>query len=115
MNLRIILQPVMAIVFATIDGIKDAKNGKPVYFWALLFSDPEHRDELRQSGWKSIGKVFIIAIILDVIYQLVVHHWVYPGETLFMALILAMIPYLLLRGLANRLMRPFQKKRNEEI
>ena len=34
-----------------------------------------------KEGWKSIGKVFILAIVLDVVYQLIEHRWtVYPGE-----------------------------------
>ena len=94
----------MAIIFAVIDGLKDAKAGKPAYFWTLLFT-PEYRKRLVKNGWKRVGKIFIVASILDVVYQLTVHSTVYPGETLTMAFALAIVPYLVLRGPINRLAR----------
>ena len=36
LHLRFILQPLMAAIFAIVDGIKDGKADKPVYFWALF-------------------------------------------------------------------------------
>jgi hypothetical protein len=45
LHFRFIVQPLVAIIFAVIDGVKDAKAGKPAYFWALL-STPEYRAEL---------------------------------------------------------------------
>jgi hypothetical protein len=56
-----------------------------------------------KDGWKSIGRVFILAVVLDVVYQLIQLHFVYPGEALIVAFILAIVPYVLLRGLVNRL------------
>jgi len=48
--------------------------------------------------------VFILAIVLDVIYQLIKHRWtVYPGEAALVAIILAIVPYLLIRGPINRI------------
>jgi len=58
-----------------------------------------------QDGWKSVGRVFILAIVIDVIYQLIVFRWVYPVEALLVAAILAFIPYLLIRGPVNRIAR----------
>lgn len=104
LHFRFIVQPSMAILFATVDGIADAKNGKPAYFWALL-STPNFRKELVKEGWKSVGKIFILAFILDVVYQLEVHSTVYPGETLIVAFVLAIFPYLLLRGPINRILQ----------
>ena len=109
LHFRFILQPLMACIFAVIDGIKDAKTGKPAYFWAVIV-DPEHRKELLKDCWKHVGKIFILAVILDVVYQLAVAHTFYPGEILIVAFILAIVPYLLLRGPVNRLMRLFTKK-----
>jgi len=108
MHFRFIIQPLMAFVFAVMDGIKDAREGKPAYVWAL-FSDAEHRRELLKDGWKHFGKIFILAVILDVIYQVLVHHAFYPVETLLTGLVLAVIPYVLLRGPANRVVRMFKK------
>jgi len=104
MKFRLILQPLMATIFAIRSGLKDAKEGKPAYFWAL-FTDPEHRGDLLRSGWKSVGKVFVIAIIIDLVYQLIVFRWFYPLEALIVAVILAFIPYLLIRGPVTRIVR----------
>ena len=108
LHFRFIAQPLMAIIFAVIDGLADAKAGKPAYFWALL-STPERRKQLVKDGWKRVGKIFIIAIILDVVYQLKVHSTVYPGETLTVAFALAIVPYVVLRGPINRLVRLWKK------
>jgi hypothetical protein len=104
LHFRLIVQPLMAVIFATIDGLKDAKHHQPAYFWALAVN-PDHRRALLKDGWKHFGKIFILAIILDVIYQLKVQHTVYPGEVIIVALALAIVPYVLLRGPVNRIAR----------
>ncbi|WP_368564685.1 hypothetical protein [Pseudoxanthomonas sp. UTMC 1351] len=104
MKFRLLLQPLMAVIFAVTSGLKDAKAGKPPYFWALL-TDPTHRREMIRDGWKSVGKVFVLALVLDVIYQVIVQRFVYPGETIVVALALAIVPYLIVRGLVTRVAR----------
>lgn len=102
MKFRLLLQPVMASIFAIIAGLKDARSGKAPYFWGLL-SDPDNRREMVKDGWKSVGKVFVLALILDVAYQVIALRFVYPGEAIIVAFLLAIVPYLLLRGLITRL------------
>ncbi len=102
LKFRLLLQPVMAAIFAIIAGLKDARTGKPPYFWALI-TDPAHRRDMLKDGWKSVGKVFVLALILDVVYQVIVLRFVYPGEALVVAFVLAIVPYLILRGLVTRL------------
>jgi hypothetical protein len=103
MHFRLLLQPAMATFFAIRDGLRDARECKPPYFWGL-FTDKGEREAMVKEGWKSIGKVFILAIVLDVIYQLIEHRWtVYPGEAVLVALVLAIVPYLLIRGPVNRI------------
>ena len=104
LHFRILLQPTMAIIFAIRDGLNDARQGRPAYFWSL-FTEPMHRRERLRDGWRSISKIFIIAVVLDIAYQLIVFHWFYPFETLTVAVFLALIPYLLVRGPVNRIMR----------
>jgi hypothetical protein len=100
LHFRFILQPVMALVFAIIDGIKDAKAGKPLYLWGL-FKDPVTRKEQLKGGWKSIGKVAILAVILDLVYQFIDRDSLNLLGSLIAAIILAIVPYLLLRGPVN--------------
>lgn len=107
MHLRILLQPVMALVFATIAGLRDAREGKPPYFWSL-FTNPAHRLDMLRDGWKGVGKVFLIAMLLDVIYQVIVQRFVYPGEMVLVAILLAIIPYLVARGVVTRVSTMFR-------
>ena len=104
MQFRIVLQPIMAAIFAVLSGLKDARGGKAPYFWSLI-TDPTHRTDMIKDGWKSVGNVFIFAVVLDVAYQVYVLRFVYPGEAIIVAFFLAIVPYLILRGLVNRLAR----------
>jgi len=105
MKFRLVLQPVMASIFAIRSGLADAKAGKRPYFWALL-SESGQRASMIKDGWKSVGKVFILALILDVVYQIIEIRFVYPGEAIIVALVLAILPYLILRGIVTRVARP---------
>ena len=107
MHFRILLQPVMALAFATIAGLRDAREGKAPYFWGL-FTNPTHRRDMLRDGWKGVGKVFLLAILLDVIYQVIVQRFVYPGEAVLVAILLAIIPYLVARGMVTRVAAMFR-------
>lgn len=102
MTFRIILQPLMACLLATRAGLKDAREGRPPYFWTIL-TDSTQRVALLREGWKSVARVFVLAVVMDVIYQWIVQRWIYPGETLIVAVALAVVPYLILRGPINRI------------
>jgi hypothetical protein len=104
MSFRLVLQPLVAIVLAIRAGMQDARDGKPPYSWSVL-TNPDHRRELLKEGWKAVAKVFIVAILIDVVYQLIVLRTVYPGEAIIVAFLLAFVPYLLVRGPVDRIMR----------
>jgi hypothetical protein len=104
LTLRLILQPLVATFLAVRAGLEDGRAGRPPYGWAVA-TDPEHRRELLREGWKAVGKVFVLAVVLDSVYQLIVFRWIYPFETLLVAFLLACVPYLLVRGPAGRLSR----------
>jgi len=101
-NLRLVLQPVVASIFGVPSGLKDARAHKPPYLWGLL-THPAHRGDMVKDGWKSVGKVFIAALVLDFAYQILVFHFVYSGEALIVGFVLTIAPYLVLCGLVNRL------------
>lgn len=104
LHLRLVLQPTVAVVLAVMAGWRDARQGRVPYFWGLL-TDPVHRREMLRSGWKSVGKVFVLAWVLDLVYQLIATGTVFPGGALLVAVVLAIVPYLLVRGLVTRLAR----------
>jgi hypothetical protein len=101
---RLLLQPAMAMLFAIKDGLRDAREGHPAYFWALV-TDAGHRRQVLKDGWQSIAKVFVIAVVLDAVYQYLALRWFYPGEALLVACLLALVPYLLVRGPINVVVR----------
>jgi len=101
LHFRLFVQPLMAILFAVRDGIRDAREGRSAYLWTLL-TDAAQRRYLLESGWKGISKVFVLAVVLDVVYQLIVSREVKPVQALLTAAVLALIPYALLRGPVNR-------------
>lgn len=101
LSFRLILQPLVATFLAVRAGVLDARAGRPPYFWTILTS-PADRANLLREGWKAVAKVFVLAVLIDVVYQLIVFRWVYPFESLLVAFLLACVPYLLIRGPVNR-------------
>ena len=114
LHFRLIMQPLMAILFAVRDGRRDAREGRGAYIWKFVYK-PEHRRDLVLSGVKSISKVFVLAFALDVVYQFVEWHGLKPLQALLTAIVLAVIPYVLLRGPINRLMRITRVKARSKV
>ena len=104
MKFRLLLQPTVAAIFAVRAGLRDAREGRRPYFWAV-FTKLEHRKKLLREGWKDVGKVFLVAVAVDLVYQFIVFRWFYPGEALLVAALLAFLPYVLIRGPLNRIGR----------
>lgn len=102
LHFRFIFQPLTAVIFAIRDGITDARAERKPF---RLITDPAQRLQVLLTSWRSVGKVFVIALILDAVYQFKVFRWFYPGQALLVALFLAIVPYLLLRGPVNWLTR----------
>ena len=107
-SLRFFLQPAMAIMFAVKDGLKDGRTGQDHYLWSLLFRPGQRRERIA-SAWASIGKVSIMAFVLDSLFQWVAMGQIKLTASLLMALFLCVIPYSLLRGPVSRLTERRQK------
>jgi hypothetical protein len=99
---RLVLQPLVATILATRAGWRDARERRRLFFWTLV-RDPTERQPLLGQLWKDVGKLFLAAVVLDVVYQIVVLPWVYPVQSLIVATTLAIAPYLVVRGLTNRI------------
>jgi hypothetical protein len=110
MKFRLVLQPLMASFLAIRSGLADAKAGKPPWFWEIV-SNPPQREAMLKEAWTRIGKVFILAMVLDAVYQLIVMHFIYPGEMIIVAIVLAIVPYVILRGPAMRVARMIEARR----
>lgn len=101
---RLVLQPLVAALLAVRDGVVDARSGRAPYFWSLLH-DPGQRPERLREGLEATLRVVLLGVAIDVVYQFRVHGSVYPGEALGIALLLGFVPYLLIRGPADRFAR----------
>jgi hypothetical protein len=108
LHFRFVVQPLMAAIFGIYSGIKDAKAGRPAYLWVVILHT-DHRKELLREAWKHVGRIFVFAITIDLGYQIYVHRAFYPGEALVVAFVLAIVPYFIVRGPANRIARLFRK------
>lgn len=102
MSFRFILQPAMAAIAATHDGIRDAQLGRSPYFWTIM-NDPVKRAGRLREGWVSTARIILLGIGMDAIYQAQAFGTFYPGEALLIALALAFVPYVLLRGPVARI------------
>jgi hypothetical protein len=101
---RLAVQPLMASLLAMRDGVRDARTGRSPYFWRVV-NDPEERAERLREALKATARVGAFALLIDAFYQLRVHGWIYPGEALGIAALLALVPYLLIRGPVDRVAR----------
>ncbi len=101
MTFRLLLQPTMAILVALRDGAQDARQGRKPYLSAILLSG-EKRGARLWEGLLSTARILILGLVMDVAYQLAVFDSFYPGEAAVIAILLAFLPYALLRGPATR-------------
>ena len=104
MTFRVILQPVMAAIAALHDGVRDARGGRAPYLWTLLTDSAERGGRLRE-GLISTARIILLGLGVDVVYQLAVLGTFYPGEAVIVAILLAFVPYVLLRGPFARIAR----------
>ena len=104
MTFRFILQPLMAAIAALHDGVKDAQTGRSPYLWTLLTSPAERGGRLRE-GLIATARIILLGFGMDAIYQATVLKTFYPGEAVIIAILLAFVPYLLLRGPLARVAR----------
>jgi hypothetical protein len=104
LSFRMVLQPLVAAALAIRPGLQDARGGRRPFGWTLV-TEASERNALMREGWKDVRRLFAVAITMDVIYQIIVFHNVYPIQALVVAAILAIPTYVFTRGLTNRLAR----------
>ena len=119
MTFRFFLQPIMASIAALYDGVKDARAGRSYYLWTIL-TDPAKRGGRLHEGLISTARVILLGLCMDVIYQVIEFETFHPAEAVITALLLAFVPYVLLRGPVARIARwwrgdgPAREKVNHE-
>lgn len=104
MTFRFILQPIMAAIAAVIDGVRDARLGRSPYVWTIMF-DGERRTRRLREAFISTARIILLGIAMDAVYQYKVLRTFYPDEAAIIALTLALVPYLIIRGPVARIAR----------
>ena len=115
MSFRLYLQPAISLIYAILAGIRDAKAGKQPFVinGLILGKTKRSRKELFKELWKDVGKVFILAAIMEIIFEIIEFKSVHPFEVIKVSFFLAIVPYLIFRGSVDRLASRYIKKKQE--
>ena len=104
MVFRFFLQPTMAAIAAWRDGLSDARAGHTPFFEGAL-RDPAQRTVRLNEALVATARIILLGLVIDGIYQSIEFDSFHPVEAVIIALVLAFLPYLLLRGLFARAAR----------
>jgi len=101
---RFILQPSIAAILAIRDGLYDVRGGRSPFLWTIL-SNPQQRGGRLREGLNATARIILLGLAMDTVYQIIEFNAFYPYEALIITLLLAFMPYLLIRGVASRIVR----------
>lgn len=99
---RFVLQPVMATAAAWRDGLRDARAGRAP-FLRTVFTDPAQRRVRLDEALVATSRIILLGLAIDAVYQFIQFRAFHPVEAVIIALLLAFMPYVLLRGLITRI------------
>jgi hypothetical protein len=68
MTFRFIVQPMMAAIAAIKDDRKDARLGRPPYFWTMLRQPGERIGRLNE-GLNATARIIVLGLVMDAVYQ----------------------------------------------
>ena len=100
---RFYLQPALAATFAIVDGVKDARAGRPAFLWDTLRGGPGRAQRLR-TGLQQVSTPFAVAVVVDLMLQWVIMREIHLGAAFVVGVALIYLPYILVRGPVNRLL-----------
>jgi hypothetical protein len=109
LHLRLVIMPTVVTILAIRAGLRDARKGQPSFLWGII-TDPAQRRKRLVAGWKDITRIFIIAIVLDTAYQIMVLREFHVVQALIVAVACAMVPYILFRSSATLLASGLSRK-----
>ena len=110
LHFRLIMMPTVVTILAILAGMRDARDGNPPFLHTLV-TNPAMRPAVIRSGLKDVGRVFVVAVTLDTIYQLAFLHAFHIIQLLIVAVGCAFVPYIIVRGPVTRLMRRIYGKK----
>ena len=112
LHFRVFVMPIVVTIIAIRAELRDAREGRPVPLGEFFIKRTELR-RLFRSAVEDVGKVFIVAVVLDTAYQLFVLRAFHIGELLIVAVGCAVVPYVLVRGPITSLLRFLYQKRTK--
>lgn len=101
-RLRFIIQPLIAILLGIRDGRRDATAGAPPYVLAVLFAHGRRKEAL-SSALRSIVTPLIVGFVVSLIVQYYLFRSVRLWHAFVFGIALIALPYVVARGLTNRL------------
>ncbi len=101
---RFVLQPIMATIAAVRDGLDDARTGRTPFLWTVLTDAAQRRGRLDEA-LIATSRIVLLGLAIDTVYQFIEFESFHPAESVIIALLLAFVPYLVLRGLVGRIAR----------
>ncbi|MCX6925649.1 MAG: hypothetical protein NT154_20925, partial [Verrucomicrobia bacterium] len=104
LNFRLVVMPLVVTFFALRAAMRDARAGRPLYFRTLLLK-PAERPRLIRSGLKDVGKILLMAVVLDTTSQILVFKVFHLEELLVVVMVSAILPYFVVRSAGSILMR----------
>ncbi len=110
LHFRLFVMPIVVTIIAIRAELRDAREGRPVLSGKFFIKRTEFR-QLFRSAVEDVGKIFIVAVVLDTAYQLFVLRAFHIGQLLIVAVGCAVVPYVLIRGPVMRLARHFHPER----
>ena len=109
LHFRLFIMPLVVTFLAIRAHQRDVREGRPVFLGAFL-RNPVERRRLLRSGLKDFGRIFVVACVLDLTYQILVFRTFYPIQMLIVAVACAIVPYFLIRGPITRIVSLIHRK-----
>jgi len=106
---RFVLQPLLATILGILNGIADARTGKPPFLYGLFFKR-EFRGELARSSLENLANLMLMSILMDAVFQWIILGVSHPGAAILAGPVLILSPYVKVRALANRIARLWKKR-----
>jgi len=103
-QLRLFLQPLVAILLGVRLGVADAKEGKDPFLLRLLRTS-KHKAQLARDAASDVVVPFMVAIVLDGILQYYALGYMRPGAAIVVGAVLIWLPFAISRALTNRIYR----------
>ena len=109
MVFRFVLQPIVALLVALRDGVHDARTGRDPFLWTVITNPAQRRGRVEEA-LIATSRIILLGLVMDIIYQWIEFDSFHPAEAVIIALLLAFLPYVLLRGLVTRIARRWVDK-----